>query len=488
MTGDPPVSRRSLDAEVAGGVAWTAAAKWASQLVTWASVLIAVRLLTPADFGVAEMSGAITNIGVVLAEFGIGAVVLQMRELDRRQLGQLNTVALLLGALFCAATAVLAPAVAWFFRTDRVTLLVIANGFGFIIASLQAIPGGLLQRDMDFRRLSLAETLQALLQAVVLVAAAAAGWGYWALFAGPAAGKTAAAALTMWWKPVPFHWPRRSDITGPLRFGWQIAVSRLAGMACTLSDVIVVGRLFGEAPVGLYRVASNIAAAPIDKVAQLILRVAGPLFARVQAEPEQVRRYFLILTETLALAIAPMTLGLALVAPEFVAVFIGKGWAGAEVPMAWLCAFMLFRTMVALISQVLVSLRYTGFNMWMSLLTVAVMPPAFVVAARWGIGAVAAAWIALAPVTVFPYIGKLLPNIGLRWRSYLAVYAPAALGCAAMTAGVWAAKQYLPSSWPPAVRLGAEAALGAAIYSAVLLGPYRERVIRYVRFLRERKA
>lgn len=486
MTDPPPVSRRQLDTEVAGGLAWTAGAKWATQAVTWASVLIAVRLLSPADFGLAEMSGVFTGIGVILAEFGIGTVVLQMRELDRRQLAQLNTVSLLLGMVFCGVLALAAPWIGVFFRSERIVPLVIANGAAFIISGLQAVPLGLLQRDMDFRRLSLAEGVQAVLQAAVLVAAAAAGWGYWSLFAGPAAGKVAAAALTASWRPVGFLWPRWREIAGPLRFGWQIAVSRLASAVYQQADVIVVGRVFGESAVGLYRVAANLASAPIDKVGQLIMRVAGPLFARVQSDPELVRRYFLILSETLALAIAPMVLGLALVAPEFVAVFTGKGWEGSTGPLVWLCGFMLLRLMSALMSQVLVSLRFASFNMWMSLLCVAVMPPAFVLAAPWGITAVAAAWMALAPVTVFPYAFKLLPAIGLSWRPYLAVYVPSLAGCAAMAVAVWTLQRWVTAGWHPAVVLAVHTGVGAAVYGAVLWGAFRERLLRYWKFLRER--
>lgn len=488
MSAEPPVSRRKLDYEVVGGVAWTAGAKWATQVVTWASVLIAVRLLTPADFGVVEMSSVFTGFAVILSEFGISATVLQMRELDRRTLGQLHAVSLLLSAAFFAIMALAAPAIAAFFQNSNLVPLVIANGVVFFIAGFQAVPQGLLQSTMDFRRLSIVEAAHALLQAAVVVTGAALGWGYWALIVGPVGGKALAALLTAYWQPVGLAWPHWGEVAGPLRFGWQIAVSRLAGSVSTQADVIIVGRLFGEAPVGLYRVASNMAAAPIDKVGQLILRVTGPLFARVQTDAEQVRRYFLILTETLALAIAPMTLGLALVAPEFVRVFIGRGWEGSEGPMAWLCGFMLMRTMVALIGQVLVSLRLADFSMWMALLTAVVMPLAFVFAARWGISAIAAAWMALAPVTVLPYVWKLLPRIGLGWREYLAVYIPAAVGCALMAGAVYFARLYLPRDWPTGAHLALEVAAGALVYGAALLGPYQTRVLRYVRFLRNRGA
>ena len=58
MTNEPaPVTEslkvegvRKLDGTVAGGIAWTAGAKAATQLLTWALTLIAARLLSPGRF------------------------------------------------------------------------------------------------------------------------------------------------------------------------------------------------------------------------------------------------------------------------------------------------------------------------------------------------------------------------------------------------------------------------------------------------------
>src|SRR5437016_7912815 len=86
-----------LDHAIVHGLAWTAGAKWMTQLITWASVLASARLLSPSDFGLVEMAAYFTSVTNLLAEFGIGAAVLQMPELDRRVVAQLNTISV----VFC---------------------------------------------------------------------------------------------------------------------------------------------------------------------------------------------------------------------------------------------------------------------------------------------------------------------------------------------------------------------------------------------------
>src|SRR5579859_3515711 len=116
--------RQNLDRAFVGGVAWTAGAKWLSQLVSWPSVVIAARLLSPADFGIVEMAGFYFAVTNVMAEFGIGTAVLQMRELDEVVVAQLNTIAMLSGIVAFGVSLLASPLIAAFFRTPQLTLLI----------------------------------------------------------------------------------------------------------------------------------------------------------------------------------------------------------------------------------------------------------------------------------------------------------------------------------------------------------------------------
>ena len=146
-----------LDHAIVRGLAWTAGAKWMTQLITWASVLAAARLLSPSDFGLVEMAAYFVAVTNLLAEFGISAAVLQMPELDRRVVAQLNTVSVVMCTVaFCCSVAG-APLVVKFFRSEQLRLLVVITSITLFVTGFQAIPGGMLQRSMDYRRLSLAE-------------------------------------------------------------------------------------------------------------------------------------------------------------------------------------------------------------------------------------------------------------------------------------------------------------------------------------------
>jgi len=260
------VETRKLDHALVGGFAWTAGAKWLSQLVAWPAVLITAKLLSPGDYGLTEMAGFYFVVTNVMAEFGIGMAVLQMRELDMGVTAQLNTVAAMSGVVAFLASIAAAPLIAAFFHAPELHELVIVASFSFILTSIEAIPLGLLQRDMNYRLLSVAESVQAVVTSCISVGCAYGGLGYWSLVLGNMCGRAANIALVVYSRPVRFAWPHLGQVLAPLRFGMEIAVQRVVGSINGLSDSMVIGRTMGRVPVGAYRFAANLASTPSEKI------------------------------------------------------------------------------------------------------------------------------------------------------------------------------------------------------------------------------
>ncbi len=476
--------KRSLDRRLAGGVAWTAGAKWVTQFFSWASLVITAHLLPKEDYGVGGMAGFFFILTNVMAEFGVGTATLHMAEMDEEALHQLHGFSLMICGAAYGLSLLAGPFIARFFHNPALTPVLAVTNLSFLITGFQAVPTGLLQRDMDYRKLSISEAMLYIVQAAVTVIAAWLGWGYWALVAGALAGKTTNAVMVMCWKPLPFAFPRREKIRAPLEFGRRAAIGQLAWSAYLHSDGIIVGRMLGEAALGSYQMALNLASAPAEKISMLIMRTAGPLFANVQNDIALVRRYFLLLAETLNLAVVPAMAGLIMVAPEAIHVILGPGWASSVQPLRWLAVYMVISTMTSLINQVLVSQRYTKLTMRMSLINLCVMPASFILGAHWyGPTGVAAAWAIAAPLTTLPPAIILVRKIGLRWTDYVESLWPTIVSAGAMLGTlILTRKAIAPQHWAPASNLIVLIAAGAITYAAVLGIFFRGKILKYVRF------
>lgn len=485
MSAEPRESAQSLDRTFAGGLAWTAGSKWITQGLTWLSVLIVARLLSPGDFGLVEMAGTFFVIANVLAEFGIGAAVVQMRGLDEEALAQLNTLSIFFAAVTFGIAWLCAPLIAAFFRAPEVETLVAVNSIVFFIIGFQAVPSGILRRNLDYRRISIAEAVLSIVQALGTVIAAWLGMAYWALVIGQLLGRACSAVLVIAWTRVPFRRPVFAVVRVPFRFGYHVSVANLSGTISSMSDAVVVGRRLGDSLLGHYRMALTLAYAPIDKVGSLIMRVTGPLFAKIQSDHALLRRYFLIFTESLALTILPMSVGIALVAPDLVAVVLGAKWEASVGALRFLSLFCSVRLVAILINQILFALNRTRFTMHLSLIALAVMPAAFWFAADRGLAAVGASWLLLAFVNVLPSYILLVRDIGLRHRDFLNALLPSISASLFMAIGVYAVRTYWHTPTEEAwLRLLAAVTAGAILYFSFLLLFFRSRFTRYISFAR----
>jgi hypothetical protein len=93
----------------------------------------------------------------------------------------------------------------------------------------------------------------------------------------------------------------------------------------------------------------------------------------------------------------------------------------------------------------------------------------------------------LAPLTILPLAWKVSRTIHMGLREFAFALLPALSGAAAMILAVLALRQWMPilASWPVVIRLIFLIAAGAVVYGGVLMGLFRERVFRYLRFMRD---
>src|SRR5215467_1332219 len=93
-----------LDTSFIRGVAWTGAAKCASQILAWVSTLVVARILTPDDYGLVSMATVFLGIVTLVSEFGLGSAIVLLRDLSQEQIAQLNGLAVCLGMVGAAAS------------------------------------------------------------------------------------------------------------------------------------------------------------------------------------------------------------------------------------------------------------------------------------------------------------------------------------------------------------------------------------------------
>ena len=467
----------ALDRSLLHGLAWTGAAKWCSQALSWASTLIVARLLTPADYGLVGMAGIYLGLVTLLAEFGLGTVVVTGRELRPEQVGQLNGLSLLLGLASFLASCAMAIPLGRFFRAPQLPLVVAALSTTFVLSSLKTVPLALLQRDFRFKALALVDTSQTLVLAVSMIGFALAGFRYWTLVLGGLLGALISTGAILKLRHPAFAWPRFRSLKPAMALSSRLIITRLSWYAYSNADFLVAGRVLGKAALGFYDFGWTLANVPVEKVTALVTQVTPAFFSAVQTELPGMRRYLLRLTEGIAFVTFPVSLGLVLVAKDFVLLTLGSKWEGTVAPLQLLGAYAGLRSITPLLPVVLTTIRDSEFVMWNSIAAAIVMPVSFYFAgSRWGIVGLGMAWVLVYPLIASTLCWRVFRKIELAPRAYFIAVWPALSGTALMAAVVLTVTAFSDPRWTTGWRLAAQVGAGVITYALACLVLHRERL------------
>lgn len=464
---------------LAGNLAVRAITDWGAQIVSWTSLLVVVRVLAPGDFGLVAMAGAFYSYLRLAGEFGIPVTIMTLQDLTEDEIAQLHTVAVFLGVgAFLVACACARP-VALFFKTPKLAPVVAVSCLALIPLALRSVPEGVMSKELRFKPLSWFNAIRDIVAALTTVTLALLGYGYWSLVAGNLISITLRSGLILAACRQRFAWPSFAAVKRPLLFSWHVLVSVFAWSSYNTLDNVTVGRTLGPSPLGFYGMAWTLANMPLEKVVSLVTTIIPSYLAKVQTEPAALRRYLHTLTEALALATFPATIGVALVARDLVPFALGHKWESMIVPLEVLCLYTAFRSIEALLPKLLTAVGNARFVMWVELSALVIMPISFYTGSHWGIVGVAVAWLTY-PLVTAPLYWKALKTIQMSARDYFSAVRPGLDGAIAMAIAVSLLKWKLPMSEPVLLRLIVEIVAGAIVYVGAVFLLHRERAVSFL--------
>jgi O-antigen/teichoic acid export membrane protein len=476
---------RLLDRALISGIAWTAVLRWTAQVLSWAATFYAARLIAPGDYGIVSMATLAIGLVRMVEDFGLDSILVQDRSIVGVQQARLAGFILAIGVALCVLFLFAAKPIAYFFNEPQVAWAITALSALFITDALQVVPRAALQRALEFRRFALVALVQTVATQSVVVGGAIAGWGFWALIAGSVAGGAAITVLLVAWHPYAVRWPRDlATLARPLLQGWRVIAQRVAWYSINSSDQTIIGRLLGKDALGAYSFAMTLANQPFQEVSSIVSRVVPGVFSRVQDRRDELRRYFLTLTEFLTYLTLPISVGLGLTADLVVHVVLGPGWDAVIAPLRLLCMYTAFQGCQILIAHVLMWTGQFRAIMWCTIFAAAVLPLGFFAGARWGLAGIALVWAILYPLVNIPPLLIGFRTISVSLRDWLRTLVPAGSACLVMAMAVLAVRRALPPQLSDVAALAITVATGASVYGVVLLILFRRRLLGIVELVR----
>ena len=335
-----------LDRKLVRGSAWLALSYGGSQVVSLVVTAVLAHILAPSAFGlVALASIAIVALGFV-QESGLGLAVIHRRTNVEEAAGSALAFTLVGAVVLYLIAFPLAPIVADLFHQHRLGTIVRVLLLMLPIRAAGAIPGALIEREVDFGARARGELGGVVAQAATAVTLALLGFGVWALVAGQLANQAVQSAAFWYLTPLRpslrrARWKMLRELA---RYGRHVTAGNIVGLVDSNVDTVVAGRMLGAAGVGYYSLAWRLCNLPAIGLAYIVGRVMFPAYASMREDIPAFRDAFLTNLRRVALVSLPTGLIILIAARPIVVAIFGSTWQPAVAPLRILAVFGLVRS------------------------------------------------------------------------------------------------------------------------------------------------
>jgi O-antigen/teichoic acid export membrane protein len=393
----------------------------ATRLGTLGIGIALARVVGPEEFGIYAVALLALTAALSFNELGVSLAIVRWPDDPRAIAPTVATISLVASATIAAVGYLLAPSFATAMGEPAATDVVRVMALSVLVSGAVATPAALMQRQFMQEKRMLVDQVNTWGGAITSLLLALSGMGAMSLAIGRITGSAAAMILFVRFSPQPFRLGLDRAVVGRLlRFGVPLAGASIVVFAIGFSDQLVAGRVLGSTALGFYVLAFNLSSWPVQMFSLPLRSVAPPTFARLQHEPEAMRRTFRSIVGLLAAVTFPVCLLVAGAAEPLIRFVYGESWTPAASALVWLGILAAFRILFELAYDYLVVVGVSRSILVLQLVTLAALVPALIVGAEaFGISGAAAAQVVVAGCVALPLYLLLFHRAGVPARNLL---------------------------------------------------------------------
>lgn len=356
---DDAKARALLRQTAFAAVRWTSVGSLTRAVVAFGQLIILSRLIAPAEYGAAALILALVTLATGISDAGLSSALIRFRNLTEREKSSLYWLNLGVGCLMTiAAVAISSPASSFYgMPALRELIWIVSPTFIFNAAGLQLRVSA--ERDLEFRRLVVAEVISSLMGAAVAIGFAMKGWGAYSIAIGQVTASIFLLVLT--WLLLASRWrPSLSfsfgDVNRFMSFGVDMFLVNFVTAVSVQADILIAGSLVPSHILGFFTQPRDLCLRIMTTVNPIIARVGLPLMARHQSEPLLVGDLYLKTVRMSSSIMFPIFAIISILSGQIIEVILGPLWAPAADVLPTVALWFLARSVVNTVGSFLTAL------------------------------------------------------------------------------------------------------------------------------------
>ena len=287
-------------------------------LINFIGALALTIFLTPGEFGVFIIASAIVDILTYFSDVGLaGALIQKKKKLKAEEIEAAFTIQQLLVIASIAIILIISKPIQHFYNLGPLGLwLLYALLISFFLSSLKTIPSVLCERKLKFNKIVIPQIIEAFVFNILLVVLAWQGWGIKSFIVAALArafsGTIAIYILVPWRPKLRFS---LQSVKQLLHFGIPYQANSLISVFKDKFSLLILGKIIGLEGIGILGWAEKWANLPLRYFLDAPVKIAFPLFSRLQDNLEKAKTTLEQALFFIASLVFPLLAGVYLIMP-----------------------------------------------------------------------------------------------------------------------------------------------------------------------------
>lgn len=375
------------------GLKWQIGTSLVQKLVSFCTTIVIARILGPANYGLFALALVVINSFGLFKSMGLDTALIQRKGNTEVAASTAFFTMPIIGCVLYLFLFVSAPFLAKFLNNQELDQIVKVLGIIFVVSSIVRVPTALLEKQMEFKSISLIEMASGFVFSAVALILAFLQFQVWSLvYAYIARSLTNGLGIFFCarWSPLPTY---DFKIAAELfHFGKFIFLGGIVWFAKMNLDNVLVGKLLGTTALGLYAVAFNLSTFPRAYIGSQILRVMYPAYSKKQTDLANLRSAFLKTLQNVSLIAIPFSAGLFFLGEDFLKVAYGNKWSEAAPVLRVMAWLGMLHTISAVIEPLIMAIGKSNVTFYITLIEVCIylllIEPVSKLAGLYGVGLV----------------------------------------------------------------------------------------------------
>ncbi|MDE5838743.1 MAG: oligosaccharide flippase family protein, partial [Paramuribaculum sp.] len=175
----------AIKQELTKGIFWIGIAKYSGLLLSLGITAILARHISPAAFGTMAVATVIMAFLDIFTDLGIGAAIIQFKDLTKNQLNSLFMVGCGVGSLLAIGLFFLSTTLARYYNDIQLIPVCHCLSITLLFNAFNIVPNGLMLKNKRFKIVSLRTLSFQIISGGVAIWGACNGWGIYALLVSP---------------------------------------------------------------------------------------------------------------------------------------------------------------------------------------------------------------------------------------------------------------------------------------------------------------